>query len=96
MAFVHHDGTRQFAATNTWLFPVCLVLVLVTIISLSCCEGVRRTSPSNLVFLSLFTIGESIMVGYCTLQYDADTVKLFTVLIFYIPLYFQRQYILNF
>lgn len=76
MAFAHHDGTRQFAYENRWLFPVCLVLVLVTIISLSCCEGVRRTSPSNLIFLGLFTFGESVMVGYCTLNYPKDTVDI--------------------
>lgn len=74
MAFVHHDGTREFAMRNDWIFVVSIVLVFVTIISLSCCEGVRRTAPSNLVFLALFTIGESVLVGYSTLNYNKDTV----------------------
>ncbi|XP_055311041.1 protein lifeguard 1-like [Sitodiplosis mosellana] len=77
MACVHHDGTKHFAIKNIgWLFPVTLILVFVTIITLSCCEGVRRTSPTNMIFLSLFTIGESIMVGMATINYPPDTVMI--------------------
>lgn len=74
MMFAHHDATQDFARENMWLFFVSLILVLVTIISLSCCEGVRRTFPTNIIFLTLFTGGESLMVGYCTLNYDPDLV----------------------
>lgn len=74
MLFVHHDGTREFAYRNFWPFIVALVAVFVTIISLSCCEGVRRTSPTNMIFLSIFTIAESIMVAYATLSYDKEVV----------------------
>lgn len=87
MAFVHHQGTREYAIRNMWPFFVCLILVLVTIITLSCCEGVRRTSPSNMIFLSLFTIGESILVGYCTISYPPDTVNSFFS--------FNRKYVYN-
>lgn len=76
MLFVHHDASREFAFHNRWLFIVALVAVLVTIISLSCCEGVRRTAPTNMIFLSIFTIAESVMVGYSTLQYDPEVVML--------------------
>lgn len=74
LLFVKHGGTREFAMHNFWLFIVALVAVLVTIISLSCCEGVRRTSPTNIIFLSIFTIAESIMVAYATLNYEEDVV----------------------
>lgn len=76
MLFAHHHGTREFAAHNFWLFFVALIAVFVTIISLSCCEGVRRTSPTNMIFLSIFTIAESIMVAYATLSYDKEVVRI--------------------
>lgn len=76
LLFVKHDGTREFAAHNFWLFFVALVAVLVTIISLSCCEGVRRTAPTNMIFLAIFTIAESIMVAYATLNYEEDVVSI--------------------
>lgn len=84
MLFAHDGPTRDYAKENMWPFFVCLILVFITLISLSCCEGVRRTSPSNLIFLSLFTVGESILVGYCTVNYERDTVNSFFI---------QSQYI---
>lgn len=74
LLFVQHDATRLFAVKNMWLFFVALIAVLVTIISLSCCEGVRRTSPTNMIFLAIFTIAESIMVAYATISYPRDVV----------------------
>ncbi|XP_031633127.1 protein lifeguard 1-like [Contarinia nasturtii] len=76
MLFAHHYPTRIFAFQNFWLFIVSMVMVFVTIITLSCCEGVRRTSPSNMIFLALFTVGESICVGYATLSYPPDVVMI--------------------
>lgn len=74
MMFVHHDATRDFAMRRSWLAVVAIIVVFVALITLSCCEGVRRTSPHNLIFLSIFTAGEAYMVGYCTLIYEPDTV----------------------
>lgn len=74
LLFVQHQQTRLFAINNMWLFFVALIAVLVTIISLSCCEGVRRTSPTNMIFLAIFTIAESIMVAYATISYEKDVV----------------------
>lgn len=76
MAFAHHDATREYAMHNVWLLLVAVVTVFVTLITLSCCEGMRRTSPHNVIFLTIFTIGESILVGYSTLRYPADTVSI--------------------
>lgn len=74
MLVVHNDTTKEFARNNMWPFFLALVAVLVTIISLSCCEGVRRTAPTNMIFLAIFTIGESVMVGYSTTQYEPEVV----------------------
>lgn len=50
--------------------------VFVSLITMCCCEGVRRTSPHNMIFLSLFTIGEAITVAYGTLNSEADIVMI--------------------
>lgn len=73
--FAHHEPTRLFAEQNVWILFVALGAVLVSIITLSCCEGVRRTSPTNIIFLAIFTVSEAILVGYSTLRYDRDTVR---------------------
>lgn len=75
MMFTHHQATRDLAEENIWILFVALITVLVSIITLSCCEGVRRTSPTNLIFLAIFTVSESVLVGYSTLRYDRDTVR---------------------
>lgn len=72
MLVTYHQPTTVFAQKNWWIFIVALVGVLVTIISLSCCEGVRRTSPTNMIFLAIFTIAESIMVAYATIPYSQE------------------------
>lgn len=73
----HHETTHNFVGSDAGvIIGVCaLVLVLITIISISCCEGVRRTSPTNIIFLSLFTVGESYLVGLSTIQYEPEIVS---------------------
>lgn len=70
------NPVRLFVTNNIIVFYLALILVLVTIISISCCEGVRRTSPTNMIFLSLFTIGESYLVAFATIPYETQTVLL--------------------
>lgn len=76
MLFAHNDGTREFAENNIWLLIVSIILVFVALITMCCCEGVRRTSPHNMIFLSLFTIGEAITVAYGTIRFDKDVVMM--------------------
>lgn len=73
--FTYHDGTREFAQKNLWVFIVALVLMLVTIIMLSCCEGVRRATPHNFIVLSLFTIAEGYLVGMSTMRFQPEIVS---------------------
>lgn len=73
--FTYHSPTREFAVRHLELFWVALILIIVTIITLTCCEGVRRTAPHNFIALSLFTIAESYLVGMSTLRFEADLVS---------------------
>jgi len=72
--FSYHQGTREFAFRHTEMFWVALILMLVTVIALSCCEGVRRTAPHNFIALGLFTLAESYLVGMSTIRFEADLV----------------------
>lgn len=72
--FTYHDGTREFAKNNLWLLIVALIAMLVTIIMLSCCEGVRRATPHNFIVLSLFTLAEGYLVGMSTMRFPAELV----------------------
>lgn len=41
---------------------------------LSCCEGVARSYPDNMILLILFTVFESFLVGTISSVYDTDLV----------------------
>ena len=59
----YHDGTRQFIHQSPGLLMVSMVVMIVTLIALSCCENLRRKSPHNIILLSLFTLSESFLLG---------------------------------
>lgn len=61
--FAFHKGTKEFANNNPALFWIALAVLLVTMISMACCEGVRRKTPMNFIFLGLFTLAESFLLG---------------------------------
>lgn len=72
--FGYHEGARMWAQQHMEMFWVALILMFVTIISLSCCEGVRRTSPHNFIALSLFTLAESYLIAMSTMRFAKDDV----------------------
>ncbi|BFG03487.1 protein lifeguard 1 [Drosophila madeirensis] len=74
--FVFHQGTRNFAAKNMWLFWVALGVMLVTMLSMACCESVRRQTPTNFIFLGIFTIAQSFLMGVSATRYAPTEVLL--------------------
>lgn len=50
------------------------MVLIVTMISMACCEGVRRKTPMNFIFLFLFTLAESFLLGMIAGQYRANEV----------------------
>lgn len=43
---------------------------------MACCESVRRTFPMNVIFLAIFTLAQSFMLGCMSAQYGRDEVFL--------------------
>ncbi|XP_048416075.1 protein lifeguard 1 [Stegostoma tigrinum] len=52
------------------LFPAIFILIII----LSCCDGVRRKAPWNIMLLLLFTILEGLLLGAVSVFYGADAV----------------------
>lgn len=67
--FVYHEGTKHFAYRNGWLVWVALGVLFVTMICMACCEGVRRTFPTNFIFLGIFTVAQSFLLGVTASRY---------------------------
>lgn len=74
--FVFHKPTQQWVLRNTWLWFTSLIVLLVTMIVLACCEGVRRKSPGNFILLFLFTGAMSFMMGVMSANFEIFEVML--------------------
>jgi len=74
--FVLHEGIKKWTAQNSWFLFLMLALYLVTAFTLICCEGVRRTAPANYIFLGIFTMATSVVVGAAASTYDEKSVVL--------------------
>lgn len=59
---------------NIYIPLLLQVVLIVTMISMACCEGVRRKTPMNFIFLFLFTLAESFLLGMIAGQYQANEV----------------------
>lgn len=74
--FVFHKPTNIWIKEHHWLIWVAFGVTLVTMIAMACCESVRRTSPMNFIFLSIFTLAEAFLLGTMSTVYDPDIVMM--------------------
>lgn len=72
--FLFHKPTRDFVQRTPSLFIVAIVMLFVCMIVLACCGEVRRKAPMNFIFLFLFTIAESFVMGVTASNFKADAV----------------------
>ena len=64
----------RFVIQNRWFMWVTLGVMLVCLLSMACCETVRRKSPINFIFLFVFTACEGLMLGTLATFYSVDAV----------------------
>ena len=64
----------RFVVQNRWFMWVTLAVMIVCLLSMVCCETVRRKSPINLIFLFVFTVCEGLMLGTLATFYSVDAV----------------------
>jgi len=70
---------KQYVRQNRWPYYTSMALMLVCLISMACCESVRRKTPTNFIFLTVFT-GTSIYTFaflYFITTFPSKTSKLF-------------------
>merc|ERR1719206_1183238 len=68
------EQVKLYARQHQEMWWIALVIMIVSLISLACCPGVRRKTPHNFVFLGLFTVAEGFLLGAVTSTYDANEV----------------------
>jgi FtsH-binding integral membrane protein len=74
LLFLVYDPIRNWFHRNVWIHWVLIAITFVVIIVLSCCDGIRRQYPMNMVLLFGFTLVESLLLGSISATYETYTV----------------------
>ncbi|KAH8355184.1 hypothetical protein KR093_007856, partial [Drosophila rubida] len=74
--FTFSKGSQEWVQRNPALVWIALAVLIVTMISMACCEAPRRKTPLNFIFLFLFTLAEAFLLGMVAGQYEADEVMM--------------------
>merc|ERR1712110_126226 len=74
LPFAFHQPLRTYVRNNSVLYWVAFVIVIVCLVSMACCEGVRRKFPKNIIFLGVFTAAEGFMLGCFCARFDAEAI----------------------
>lgn len=72
--FLFSDRVKGFAQNNLGLYISAYVVFFVLYFVLVCCEGVRRSYPSNVIMLALFTLALSYLVGVISSFHETNIV----------------------
>lgn len=73
--FVYHQPTQRFVQGHPELFWVAFGVMLVTMISMACCTNVRRKAPMNFIFLALFTLAQTFLLGTISAKFRVEEVN---------------------
>ncbi|XP_013172564.1 PREDICTED: protein lifeguard 1-like isoform X1 [Papilio xuthus] len=74
--FVFHKPTQMWVQRNTFMFWIAFAVVFICLIVMSCCGNVRRQAPMNFIFLGIFTVAESFLLGVTSSMYDGTAVMM--------------------
>lgn len=72
--FMYHEPLKEYVRRSNTIYWISMVITLVCIIAMACCEGVRRKFPTNIIFLGVFTAAEGFMLGSLAARFEADAV----------------------
>jgi FtsH-binding integral membrane protein len=67
---------RSFVFANPWTFWASFGVSFGLILVLACSESARRSHPTNLIILFLFTACEAVLLGTISATYDTEIVLL--------------------
>ncbi|XP_034109688.1 protein lifeguard 1-like [Drosophila nasuta] len=72
--FLYHEPTKRFVYQNQQVLFAALIVNLVVLLSMACCETARRSYPINFICLGLFTFTMSLLLGAISSTMDANLV----------------------
>lgn len=75
-AFRAAESLRVYVVYNPWTFWLAFLVSLTTVLVLSASEAARRRHPQNLVWLGVFIVAQSFMVGTATCLFDTNVLLL--------------------
>ncbi|XP_062255687.1 protein lifeguard 1 [Platichthys flesus] len=73
-AFLYWATLREWALDTFWFSYCMMAVVMVLILTLSCCDNIRRRVPLNFIALGLFTVAEGLMLGSVAVYFAAEAV----------------------
>jgi hypothetical protein len=75
MIFAFHDDTKIWARRQgIWLMILAFVASIVSLCTLACCGSVRRAFPQNFICLGIFTLAQSVVLGFASAFSKSDAV----------------------
>lgn len=72
--FMFVENVKNYVQRNIWVYYTSMAVMIVCLLSMACCESVRRKFPTNFIFLGVFTFCEGVMLGTISTFYDVDAV----------------------
>jgi len=73
---VHDYVDMRRPDAHAWPFLAGMLVSFACLITLSCCANQARTHPNNVVFLSIFTVAEGVMLGVMCAAFDVEAILL--------------------
>jgi FtsH-binding integral membrane protein len=73
--FTYHEPTKRYVRQNVGMFYGAMAVMIVCIVCMACCASVRRKAPMNFIFLSVFTLAESWMLGTAAASFKSEEVS---------------------
>ncbi|KJE95528.1 glutamate receptor Gr2 [Capsaspora owczarzaki ATCC 30864] len=72
--FLFNSSVKHYVQRNQAMLITAIILTFVLILAMACVEKIRRQTPYNYIFLGLFTLAESYLLGVTASYYDVDAV----------------------
>lgn len=72
--FIYEPTVKLYSIEHPGLFISALVMTLVLMLVMACCDTVRRVTPWNFICLFAFTFLEAFLLGAASSAYEADAV----------------------
>jgi len=71
-----HTNTKNYIKSHPGLSFIAIIITLGTFIAFTCCQNLRRKSPTNYIVLFVFTLAESFLLAVSVSRYYPEKVLL--------------------